>query len=941
MYRTNKALARLGTLAVVAGAALSAPFAVGTASASTISNWTVTTTNGTITSVNRDNNQNNYSGTGSVAITGATNGDVVKYTLLSGTAYFRSAGANVVIDSGRTTATCTVAGGTCGPTTVGDDVSEGAIVELQVTSPVGDVSNEAATVGFNEIQIANCTRTGFETGVNIGGGDATTANCITQAQAGMPLTENVTYLASGVPTSGQDLNFNISGGGDEAFSGSQPTGTTQITTTNAHCTTGAGGTAGVCGVTINDTNPLGEDVTFTVNTLTTPLAYPDIPYAGSPPVPNQLIHFVPHSVTPSRLDLISSRVIGPDSQSTVHSPGGEPGDVIQNTYEVRGGCTIPSGDVNCDTGQPLANATMTVATDKGFFTPNCVTPASTGGTPFTGVNNYANCSFSPAPASTGTTVVGNNLVNSGQSETVTTDLGGFFTVSLSIGRDTGFDANGLVVAHVTANSLPSLNTGNQAAGSCTGSPVGVPQLGGGGLVGYTDPAGCPEDFEWTTREQPLNGGTTKIAVIAALAQPNNTAIQSENNFTVDDTKTWNVPDVSRVVFVVHNTDQYANLTQDQTLGNLPTLTSTGPGNLWSCTSFSSTSACATTGTELGVNPQPGAGQPNGTTTYTVPAMGSYLNNVAGSGGQVRFQSDTSSTGGPFNSGWPCAAGVACNLAGPGASTQAGVNDGTTTVTDSWNPPTQSFTSFTAASGATPAFATFAAGSATTASTDTLTLNFYNQLAQPVVTFAVNPGNKVASGTGVTITATVDDQNGNPIVNQAIDALRSGSNEGSCQPTQTVSNGGAVTSPLVTNTSGVAGYTFSCSLPGASTVSMVVEGPGQTQLASGKQTITFTGVAQHTTVERPSVNLTSFHQHHLTVHVSTSPRLGAGRTVDVFRLVNGIKHLVGQTHTGPRGNASLTFHGLRNGATWRVAAKVINLGTQYRSEYSIAVSHRVK
>jgi hypothetical protein len=244
----------------------------------------------------------------------------------------------------------------------------------------------------------------------------------------------------------------------------------------------------------------------------------------------------------------------------------------------------------------------------------------------------------------------------------------------------------------------------------------------------------------------------------------------------------------------------------------------------------------------------------------------------------------------------------------------------------------------------------------TAATDTLTLNFYNQLAQPVVTFTVTPGNTVATSTAVTVTAKEVDQFQNPIVGSftgttsgtgavsggvgIITAVRSGSNESSCVPSQSTANGGAA-DILVTNTSGVAGYTFSCDAPGVSTVSMVVTGPGGTQLASGKEAITFTGSAQHTTVERPTVNLTSFHKHHLTVNVHTSPSLGATRTVNVYRLRNGIKHLVGQTHTGPRGNASLSFSGLRQGATWRVAAKVVNLGTQYRSEFSRAVGHRIK
>ena len=78
-----------------------------------------------------------------------------------------------------------------------------------------------------------------------------------------------------------------------------------------------------------------------------------------------------------------------------------------------------------------------------------------------------------------------------------------------------------------------------------------------------------------------------------------------------------------------------------------------------------------------------------------------------------------------------------------------------------------------------------------------------------------------------------------------------------------------------------------------------------------------------------------------MNIATSPAIGAGHTVDIYRLINGIKHQVGETHTGPKGNATLTFTGLRSGANWIVAVKVVDLGTQYRSEFSQAVSHQIK
>ncbi|HVT64706.1 MAG TPA: hypothetical protein VHD81_06110, partial [Mycobacteriales bacterium] len=468
---------------------------------------------------------------------------------------------------------------------------------------------------------------------------------------------------------------------------------------------------------------------------------------------------------------------------------------------------------------------------------------------------------------------------------------------------------------------------------------------GGALTGYNDNGDCPQDFGWTTAEEPLNGGTAKLIAIPAIAQPNNAAIQSENNFAASDTGTTNVPDVDRVDFVVHLTDQFGNLTSGTNTvipaaaSNAPTLTKTGPGALYVCTGgFNTTSACtggsATTGTYFTNAPQP-----DGTTTQTIlkKVVGSYLavqrDTTNPPNGQFRYQLDTTVPNN-INLGYPCStAFIGCVAGNSGAP---GVNDGTTTAVLSWAAPTTTFATYHAG---TPTIATFVAGTAT-AQTDTYTINFYNQLAQPVVTFAVHPGSNVQTGTAVTVEASVLDQNGNPIVNQTVDALRSGANESTCVPAQTQGNGGNVNTPLATNTSGVAGYTFTCTGAGVSNVSMVVLGPGGTQLAQGREAVTFTGgnVGGGQKVERPSVGITAPKRHVLVIHAATHPSL-SHVTVHFYKVVHGLKILIGADRTGPAGHAHLRVEGLRSGTHHRYTAKVVNLSNKYKSKY--AHSHRRK
>jgi hypothetical protein len=263
----------------------------------------------------------------------------------------------------------------------------------------------------------------------------------------------------------------------------------------------------------------------------------------------------------------------------------------------------------------------------------------------------------------------------------------------------------------------------------------------------------------------------------------------------------------------------------------------------------------------------------------------------------------------------------------------GVGDGTQTDTLTWTPPTTTFATFTAG---TPAIATYAAGNGA-AQTLTLTFDIYNQLAQPVVTFSVKPGNTVQTGTAVTAQATVDDQHGLPIVLQLVQFVRTGANDASCVPIQDTNGNNAI----VTNAQGVAGYTWSCDGAGVSNVSIVVTGPGGIQLAQGREAVTFTGanVGGGQKTEKPTVAVRSPHHHVLVIHVVTHPSLNHV-TVHFYKVVNGLKILVGAAKTGPAGHAHLRIAGLRTGSHHRYTAKVVNLSSKYKSVFGKSVRHKV-
>ena len=908
---------------------------------------------------------------------GGLDGDQIKLTI-SGSGYFDGTGDLRILTS--KTAQCTAgAAGTCatgGAFKIGDASPDSVTVTISDLTNPSLSPTDAATVLFNGIYFTTCggTPTPPDTQSLLGGG----AVCVSQAKYGDPVTETVKYIAGGVSSLQNNVALlaSIPTVYDGQFSATQNPNVQVVAGTNSHQATCNTDSGGGCSFNVQDSNQSDTAFVLIVTTNAMPLAPAGNSWntAGDAPACGDIVHeffvagFGPYpagcstdgatnapleiialsnnSVTPSRLNLITTKIIAPTTQTAPKSPFAEPGDVVQLTYRLLGACTPSTGNVNCDNTSgataanlavPLAGITQTLKIDHGGFTPNCVTPQTTQGgvgfpKPPASAPAYADCTFNTAPVN-GAKV--GDLKITGDTMDVKTDEGGYFTVSVAIGKDSAFDASGIVVAHLTDGTLAPLEPGalTTGAGACPsgGQAVQAGVTANQVIVAGAGPAvpvraGCQEDIAWTTQEQPLNGGSAKLAAIAPLSSPNNVSIPTENNFNASDSGTVNVPDQSRVVFVVHATDQFGNLTSDAGDAGM-SMVKTGPGSVWVCG--------LGTGTGINACPAPPAlvpsgapvSQPDGTFKQTNNAVvASYQNLPA----QFRYQADTAPLpGGPANNGF--------------GTTTPSVNNGTTTIVLTWTPPTTTFTAVTAGTSTTPTTANYVAGTGP-AVTDTFTLNFYNQNTQPVVTFNVKPSNSVQTATAVTVTATVVDQFGNPLVLPGAAAggvqfIRSGGNESSCRPIQ--DNQQATIYP--TNTSGVAGFTFSCDSPGVSTVAVVVTGPGGIQLATGQEAIKFTGpplAGGSTKKEKPGFSITSPNKHTLVLHAFTRPTL-KGVTIHFYRVVHGVKRLVGASKTGAAGHAHLTIKHLKSGKRYSYAAKAVHLSTKYHSVLSKVHSHKVK
>jgi hypothetical protein len=690
MSRTSSALRRLSVPVLVASMLATGLGGVANA-ASGVPNGTLTLTatppSQTIgdggSTINATYNQGSASGAAGALVQALT------FTA-SGSAKFAN---------GTNTTTCTTAAagdnGICSSTALKDTVSEAVTVTVTDST---DVTVPAATITVNVagLHFTNCAQTGANTA----------GNCVTQAAAGQVQTASTTYLQNGVGKDGVTVTFTIANvvavpaGTEGQFTATQPAGTSFFSSSQVVCTTSGGGK---CSVTYIDNNNASHADTLTATTSNEGGTYPHSTAV-------QTVNIVP-STTPGRIIETGSTLIEPAVGGTAGVA--QPGDAVQKQYTLYSTCTTAPADYTCQ-GTALAGVSVNLSVDHGFFTPNC-TSADVSAT-----TNYANCSFSPAPAVGG--AVG-NLVNSGATKTVTTGANGVFTVTLGIARDSAFDDAGLVSAVVSgvaagsSSTLPTTNTGNGTANqTCT-----------------TTTAGCPNATAWSTKTTPLNGGTVSFKAVDG-----NSIAGTPNH----------VPTTQARVYVVQATDQFGNLTNDAADPNAITLAAKGQPELWKCGSYTTTNPCS------GLNTVGGAiaSDSNGVQTRTYATVTPSYNALFDSAGVTTQQR------------YEAASSIA----------------GTQTDTATWKAPVTTFNTFAPATASAPAVVTYAQTTAT--KTATVVFDFYVQNAQPVVTFATTPSNSVSTGTTATVSATVKDQFGAPIQGANVQFIRSGNNDSSCTPT---------------------------------------------------------------------------------------------------------------------------------------------------------------
>jgi hypothetical protein len=676
---------------------------------------------------------------------------------------FTASGHATFVATGTNTDTCTIpaGGGSCAVKPVVEDpISEAVTVTGSITATAPNLGNDptvpAAQIAlhFASLHFNNCAQTGANT--TNSGAVAPDNYCYSQQTAGAAVTQTITYLQDGAPKANVSIEID-NNDGDATFAATQPAGTAFFSTDQVNCNTNA---QGQCSFTYTDATaqtggsnvPVASQEEFYAFTVANTAPYPNSEA-------DELVDFIT-SATPARIEQVGRTTIRPTGFGTR-----KPGVAQEVQYRLFSTCTTVAGDATCE-GTPLANRSVTLTVNHGFFTRNC-SVSGVGGS-----GSYANCTFNPAP--TAGAAVG-NLASLGTSTTVSTDPDGYFYATLGIARDAGFDDDGEVLATVTgvatgsAATLTANNPGNGTAGqNCTTSP------GNGG---------CTTFIEWNTTNSPLNGGTISFVAI------DGGVLTGDPNF---------VPNQNLRTYVVHATDQFGNLTDAN--GNI-LISWTGAGYADDC-GYTGPATC-----------------PRGTEGGSFYVDGSYTN----ADEQDRIVSSADEV----------------------LADATPAENGLQTVTAAWDAPRTVFTTFTPAVGNTPAVATFTAD--TVAKSATVKFEFYDQAAQPVVTFSTTPSNTVAAGTVVTVSATVKDQHGFPIVGYPVDFFVNGTNVASCNPIHNPA-------PVPTSDQGKAGFSFGCNNPGTAAVTIVVADGHGNEVARGVQNVTFTNGTPPPSSTDPSFSL---------------------------------------------------------------------------------------
>lgn len=788
----------------------------------------------------------------------------------------------LVIAGNGKSATCTTteappSPNTAPPVVQGCNFAVHDIVSEAVTVTAHDSTDQTtpdatATDNFAFLQFDGCP----SNTPDVGGNNAQT-NCVSQQGAGSNQSYTVTYFEAGAPAAGKEVDFTIADNSNGAnFPTNQSGNTTATSSTTARCTTDANGK---CSVTVqanasaaSSANPNADITATTANTAPYPLSQAQ-----------ERVNFVP-STTAGRFEETGSVRITPTPTAATAAVN-MPGYAVQNTYKLSA-CApnTTTGQNTCAAGTALAGQSVTLSVDHGFFTPVCTK---------SGLTNYANCTFDPAPAA-GAPV--GNLASLGQSITATTDAQGNVTVALGIARDAAFDNFGNLVAHVTAvsggvtlaESVPG-QSANAAPFQCnnvgqSGNANNTANSGNNNAPGAGPQAGCATGTPWTTNAAPLNGGTVQIVSI-----PNT----STEPALASGTTANNVPNNQTRTIVLHLTDQFGNLTSGGATSGV-TLTKTGVGDLYKCGAFgqqyNGQSTCTNQANTANTNTTDANGQ---TTSSYTNVRGSYLDAFGNNADQTRFQS----TATPFQ----------------GGTAQTGAQ----TLTASWAAPTTTFNTFAAGP---PAVATYATGTKTV--TDTVTINYYSPTEQAVVTFSTTPSNSVDAGTVVTVSATVKDQFGNPIAGDNVTFVRSGPNPNNgtdCSATNGFSP---------TNAQGQAGFSFTCNTPGTQVVTIVVTDNSGNELARGTQTIEFTGTS---TTGKHSIRLKlacfSRHPHVIKCVAETHARTVGAKVT----LYNKRGHKIRVDDTNRAGKAVFKLKHKRSGKTFVFQAHVRHTATTFAAD----------
>ena len=328
--------------------------------------------------------------------------------------------------------------------------------------------------------------------------------CYAQQTVGQNKTLTFLYTIAGQPAAGRTLTVDATqqNGANGVFPAiGQPTGTTRVNDARATCVTQPDGT---CSVTVVSTTATAGNNSYTRFQVSD----------GSGVYAADFVYWRNNSVA-----LVSTTVVENNTYSPTNTNAPSPGRPVAVRYELRDSA-----------GQPLRNVPVQFTTDKGFFVAGpsdskLVADYYSDG-PGLDYGTFGRFAFPTAAATGG--VVGNPTSIGTSSAPFFTDNAGDVVVILAIGRDTGFDATGKVLATVKATSNSVTKT---AATPYTGA------------------------YTWTTDgfgesgDNPVNGASVSLVPSSLGILQSNIQQDGDNGPT----------SLRSRDFVVHLTDQYGNL----------------------------------------------------------------------------------------------------------------------------------------------------------------------------------------------------------------------------------------------------------------------------------------------------------------------------------------------------------------------------------------------